>query len=153
MKKFKFSLDGVLNVKEKLEGQAKVSFGVAMAKLNSEIDVKNAMLARQDEYNRKLTDSINGALNVLEIAKYRDAIDVLQEQIEAQELVIIRAQRQVELERAKLNTLMTERKTIDKLKEKKFNEYLNEINAEERKEIDELVSYRQSTGSQEEEDG
>ena len=36
MKKFLFGLQGVLEIKEKLEGQAKVDFGIARAALNAE---------------------------------------------------------------------------------------------------------------------
>nr|MCR5331683.1 flagellar export protein FliJ [Lachnospiraceae bacterium] len=42
--------------------------------------------------------------------------------------------------------VVQERKTIEKLREKKFEEYLKEIDAEERKTVDELVSYRYTSG-------
>ena len=37
MKKFSFDLQGVLEIKQKLEGQAKINFGIARAKLNAEV--------------------------------------------------------------------------------------------------------------------
>ena len=37
---------------------------------------------------------------------------------------------------------MIERKTHEKLKEKAYNEFLEELSAQEDKEIDELVSYQ-----------
>ena len=37
---------------------------------------------------------------------------------------------------------MVERKTYEKLKEKAFEEFKIEVNAQEKKEIDELVSYK-----------
>ncbi len=45
----------------------------------------------------------------------------------------------------RLREAMAERKTHERLKEKAFEEYLAEQNAEEQKEIDELVSYRHGT--------
>ena len=63
-----------------------------------------------------------------------------------------RAEKQLELMRTRLNTVVMERKTIEKLREKRFAEYLQEYNNEERKQVDELVSYRHSTAEPEEEE-
>lgn len=41
-----------------------------------------------------------------------------------------------------MQNAMVERKTYDKLKEKAFEEFKIELNAQEKKEVDELVSYR-----------
>ena len=54
--------------------------------------------------------------------------------------------------RTRLNTVVMERKTIEKLREKRFAEYLQEYNNEERKQVDELVSYRHSTAEPEDEE-
>ena len=42
----------------------------------------------------------------------------------------------------KLDNAMKERKTYEKLREKAFEQFKIEIEAQERKEIDELVSFR-----------
>ena len=44
--------------------------------------------------------------------------------------------------REKLNEAMKERKTYEKLKENAFEDFKKELNAEEQKEINELVSFR-----------
>jgi flagellar FliJ protein len=45
------------------------------------------------------------------------------------------------LARQKLNQVMIERKTHEKLKEKAFEEYKKQLDDYEKKEIDELISY------------
>lgn len=144
MKKFRFELQGVLNVKEKLEGQAKMNFGSAMSKYNAEEAKLQAIDDRRREYRDRLEAMMNGDLDIRDIGHCRDGIDVLTEQYEAQEAVVRRAEKQVEVCRTRLNTAMRERKTIEKLREKRFTEYIGEYNAEESKAIDELVSYRHS---------
>ena len=67
-------------------------------------------------------------------------------------MMVKRAEKQLELMRTRLNTVVMERKTIEKLREKRFAEYLQEYNNEERKQVDELVSYRHSTAEPEDED-
>ena len=66
--------------------------------------------------------------------------------------MVKRAEKQLELMRTRLNTVVMERKTIEKLREKRFAEYLQEYNDEERKQVDELVSYRHSTAEPEDEE-
>lgn len=148
MKKFAFDLQGILNIKEKLEGQAKINFGIAMARLNAEEEKRDAILSKLNEYRDNLTVLMSGPLDLLRINRCEDAIDIYKDKLANQELMVKRASKQVELARAKLNAVMTERKTIEKLREKRFNEYINEINAEERKEIDELTSYRHSVSDE-----
>ena len=144
MKKFVFSLQGVLDIKRKLEGQAKVNFGVARARLNAEEEKRDAIAARRDGYRDELSAAMSGRLDVTKIKRCEDAIDVLEESLAAQEMAVNRAEKQVELMRNRLNAVVMERKTIEKLREKKFAEYMKEYDAEERKAIDELTSYRHS---------
>lgn len=142
MKKFEFTLQGVLEIKQNLEGQAKVDFGVAQAKLNEELAKRDALTERQNIYRAQLKQFMTGTLNLTEISRCSDAIDVLEEEILSQTIVIKRAEKRVELARSRLNTLIMERKSIEKLREKKFAEYIAQYNEEERKQVDELVSYR-----------
>ena len=69
------------------------------------------------------------------------AIDVLKSKQRSQMMNVHAAERDVELARKQLNEAMVERKTHEKLKEKAFEEFKQELLHEESKEIDELVSY------------
>ena len=51
------------------------------------------------------------------------------------------AERNVEQARQQLNSVMIERKTQERLREKAFEEFRQELAREESREIDELVSY------------
>lgn len=142
MKKFSFELEGVFSIKQKLEGQAKINFGLASAKLNEEEQKRDELIARKNGYEEELRDSIRDRLDIKNIKKLRDAIEIVEERIKQQILAVKRAEKQVELARAKLNEAVRERKTIEKLKEKKLEAYMDEMKADEQKQINELVSYR-----------
>lgn len=144
MEKFRFTLQGVLDIKEKLEEQAKSAFGAARARLTAEEDKRDAILKRLSDYREQLAGLMEGDIDLCKIRRCEEAIDVIGEQLDAQKMVVRRAEKQLELARTKLNTAMAERKTLDKLKEKQFEEYKQEYDREERKQIDELVSYRHS---------
>lgn len=152
MTKFVFELQGVLEIKQKLEGQAKVNFGVARAKLNAEEEKLEGIQKRLAEYRDMLSDTMSGDIDLREVNRLGDAIDIMEEQEVQQKMAVSRAEKQVDLMRTRLNSVMMERKTIEKLREKRFAEYLLEYNAEERKAVDELVSYRHSIEPETEEE-
>lgn len=150
MKKFIFDLQGVLGIKEKLEGQARVDFGVARARLTAEEEKKEALIMQRKGYEQQLKETMQGALDITEMNRLKNAVDVMNERVRVQDGAVRRAERQLESARQKLNKVVQERKTIEKLREKKFEEYMKEIDAEERKAVDELVSYRYTSGAQDE---
>lgn len=148
MTKFTYRLDGVLEIKIKLEKQAKMEFATAKARLNSEED-------RLEEYTAALTETEETLkrmmLDVLDIRKIRSqhaAVDFAAERVENQKLAVKRAAKQVDLAAAKLNTIMQERKSMEKLRKREFDEYMKDYNAELSKEVDELVSYKYVTGEE-----
>ena len=141
MSKFRFKLQSVLDVKEKMENQQKIEYGLANARLTEERDILEQLLIQKAGYDRKSRELMKGKLNLLEVKSCRKAIDTMKSRIPTQMMAVHRAERQVEEERRKLNEIMVERKTYEKLREKQFDEYKQELLHEEGKEVDELVSY------------
>ena len=146
MHKFRFKLEGVLSVKMRLEEQAKAAFASAMQTLNACEQKRDEAAARVRSYEAKLEELVNGVLNITEITVCKDAIRIVREDLTEKENAVKRAQNRVEMCRKNLSNAIMERKTIEKLKEKEFEEYIKEYNDEERKQIDELVSYRHNAG-------
>jgi flagellar FliJ protein len=83
-------------------------------------------------------------LIVNQIKRYEEAIETMKHLIASQTLVVKKAQQAVDLAMAKLEFAMKERKMHEKLREKAFEDYVKEFNDEEKKEIDELVSFQHS---------
>ena len=65
----------------------------------------------------------------------------MDEYIREQEKRVQKAQELLERARVRLQEVMMERKTHEKLREKAFEEFLQEESRRESKEIDELTSY------------
>ena len=80
------------------------------------------------------------------------AIEVMKQTIKQQMTAVKNAAHRLEVARIRLNDAMIERKTQERLKEKAFEEYMLEFDAEERKETDELNSYRYSIPAFDKED-
>lgn len=142
MARFRYRMQNILDVKEKLESQAKNEFAIANARLAEEEEKLFVLNERKEAYEEKLRQLYASTLEITEINRTQDAIDNLKEQIVIQEGNVRQAMHNVDLAREKLTEAMQERKTHDKLKERQFEEFLLEEAAKESKEIDELVSFR-----------
>ncbi len=139
---FVFSMQNILNMKEKLEDQAKNNFAQANLRLQEAIAEQEAMEQRLDEAKQKLQQEISASLDVGSIRKQEDAVEILRMYVRQQILVVIQREKEVEVARDHLNEARKERKTFEKLREKAWEAFLAEENQREQKEVDELVSYR-----------
>lgn len=141
MAKFIYRMQSILDIKGKLEEQAKMDFAAARIRLDEEEEKLAFLKNRKTEYEDQGRKLQKDSLKVMEIIKNRDAIGTMKEFIAAQQGAVLKAEKQLEAARSKLQTAMQESKTQEKLKEKAFEEFVREENAREAKEIDELVSY------------
>lgn len=147
MAKFIYRMQNILDIKLKMEDQAKASFAEANKELLIQEEKLEGLIRRREEYE---LEGQRLRLETLDVIKLKDnsrALQVMKDMIKAQEMVVSIARDKVELARRKLQVAMQERKTQEKLKENAFEEFKHELNSEESKEVDELVSYRFGSGS------
>ena len=141
MAKFKYSMQNVLDLKQKMEEAAKMEFMEATARVNEEerkLDVlKEEKRVYEAEGHRLRSDEIH----ILDLKKNAEALSILQEKIEQQNERLKDALEFQQQKRLQLQHAMQERKTQDKLYENAFEAFVHEENAKESKEVDELVSY------------
>ena len=152
MAKFIFKMESILSVKEKLEEQAKAEYSIEIMKLRQEEEKLEELENRKNAYQTRLYEAVMDTLNISEIKILDDSVENIKYNIKLQLIVIANQQKNVDRAREKLDNAMKERKTYEKLKEKAFEEFKEQINAEEQKEINELVSFKFRTGSDESED-
>lgn len=142
MAKFIYHLQNVLDVKLKLENQARTNFSLAAAKVNEEEERLNALYAEKTAYEDDYRKKSSGKLNVFELKQARDNISYIDGRITAQKKNVEMVKKSLEIARFQLNEAMKERKIHEKLKENAFEEFMHEENEAEKKEIDQLVSFR-----------
>lgn len=141
MAKFTYRMQNILDIKMKMENQAKIAYGMANAKLSEEQEKLQAILIQRAGYERKAKELVSGTLLIQDIRECRRAIDTMKSRQRSQLMNVHAAEKNVELARERLNEVMVERKTHEKLREKAFEAFKLEIQRAESKEIDELVSY------------
>ncbi len=144
MAKFVYKMQSLLNVKSKLEEQAKNEYSAAQARLREEQDRLRILYERLEGYIEEGRDLRSKTLNVVDLRSNTEAQERIKEFIEFQKIEVQKAEEVVEEARIKLVEAQKERKTQEKLREHAFDEFLLEIKKEENKEVDELVSYKYS---------
>lgn len=141
MAKFNFRLQNILEIKDRMEMQEKTAYAQAAQRHRAEEEKLNELIARQNSYEDELRKAGMNTINLKEIQRLNEAIEVMKQLIQKQYLNVKVAEKNLNAARARLNTAMQERKTYEKLKEKAFDEYKLEVADEEKKEIDQLVSF------------
>ena len=141
MAKFTYRMQSILDIKLKMESQAKIAYGIANKKLSEEQEKLREIMARRAAYEREAKELVSGIIDIRRIRENKVAIDVIKSQQRTQMMNVHVAEKNVEAARKHLNELMIDRKAHEKLKEHKFEEFKQEIQYAESKEIDELVSY------------
>lgn len=141
MKKFKFTLSTLLNVKTSLEKQKTLELSdqnriiIMLEKEHEALRVR--LNASTEEFNDKME---KGGMSAGDVAAYSSGIRVLFDRIADQLEKIRRAMAVKEKITAELVALMGERKMLENLKEKQYQDYLEEGRREEAKIMDDFIS-------------
>ena len=141
MARFRYRMQSILDIKEKLESQARQELAAAQAALREEEERLEALKERKAGYEEEAAGLLSGTLRVREIEENKTAILKMDEYILLQTDRIKTAQKQVDRARERLQEVMQERKMHEKLREHAFEAFLDEEKKQEGKEVDELTSY------------
>ena len=141
MARFHYSMQSILNIKLKMETQAKQEFSSARAALDQEEERLQQLYDRKAGYEAEAAELLMGVLNPRDIEANKAAILCMGDYIEDQKVQVAEAEKNLELARERLTEVMMERKTHETLKEKAFEQFLLDEKRQESKEIDELTSY------------
>jgi len=142
--KFKFRLQSVLSIKEKVEDLKKNEFGKAMMALaQAQQQLAQMEATRQaaiDDFRRDIGSGVDPAA----FQRYNLFINKMKLLIKQQEQVVAQAEAFVEIKRKELVEAMRDKKTLETLRENNYEEYLIEEKQQEQKVVDEIVSYKGS---------
>ena len=141
MAKFKYRMQNVLDIKLKLESQAKIAYGIANQKYLAEQQTLQDLIIRRTGYEKTLKELMTGNLDVKKVSRARADVNTMKTLVRRQMIVVHKAELELNEARQKLNEIMVDRKTHEKLRERAFEQFKEEIKQGESKEIDELVSF------------
>lgn len=142
MSVFKYRMQNILNMKTKLEEQAKIEFATANRRVLEEQEKLSMLQNRKKALEKRAKELLKApSLDVQEIILNRNGILKSQEDIKRQQKVLSKAEEVREEKRNKFMEERTDRKTHEILRENAYEEFMQEEKAAEGKEIDQLTSY------------
>ena len=96
MAKFLYSMQNVLNIKERLETQAKTEFAEMNNRLSIEQDTMRRLVKRMNMYEQLAKDSATQSIDIAEMRRCNEAIKIIKNQITQQAVRIRIAERNVD---------------------------------------------------------
>ncbi len=145
-------MESLLQIKLKMEEQMRIAYLNARTRLTQEEEKLKQFELKKLDLEEELRSLRMNRLDLLKIKQCEHAIEIMVMNIKQQAIAVKNAAHRLEVARIRLNDAMVERKTQERLKEKAFDEYLLELEAEDRKEIDERTSFQFSNPTLSEED-
>ena len=140
MKKFKYSMESILQINIKLEDQAKNNYSNARNRLTEEEERLAQINKRKKTYQDELRQLKSMKLDLLKIKECEQAIEFMEHKKQKQSNIVRNAENRLEIARIRLSTAMIERKMQEKLKENAWAEYLEEYEAEQQKKLMSLIA-------------
>ena len=140
MKKFKFTLHSLLEVKLALEKQKKSELAAAQARLDAFVRDLADMEARLEAQRAEASSPGGPGIKSLDLAARDMGFKALFERMDIQREKIQVAEDERQRIRELLTETMRERKMLEKLREKQREQYREELHKEEAKVMDDYMS-------------
>lgn len=141
MARFKYRMQNILDIKIKLETQARNEYGMANQKYQSEQEKLQKLVLKRVSYEAKLKELMNDIIDVKAVNNARNDVNTMKSLIRTQMFEVKKAEDEVGIKRTALSEIMADRKTHERLRDKEFDKFIQEEKTAEAKEIDQLVSF------------
>jgi len=139
---FKFRLQKVLEMREQREKLLHKRFMELLAAAEEEKRELEKLYRYQTQYREELNRKQRGAVDVNEVMQYLHYLEALARAIDEQILRVQEAEERAEEARRDLLKAQQEKKAVEKLKEKQYEDYLKEQQRAEVIFLDEVSSSR-----------
>ncbi len=138
MKKFKFRLEKLENSKRYMERQKALELAEKNRLLDLEKKKMTALLEEKSRLQREMKS--RSAFKALEMIHYWQFLVKLRRSLDEQKRKVQQAEAASETIRTELMKISQEKKILEKLHEKNYQNYLNEYNREDQKFVDEVAT-------------
>lgn len=140
MKKFTFGLDTVLDYKNQVLSSLKLEHGKIIAELNQQEAILEDLKNQYYNYVREFNEKKVTGMTVIEARAFEMYIKQIDDQIKFQNQKIAQIRKLEEKKRQEVVESRKEAAAIEKLKEKKIEQYNKEARKKEEQFIEEFVS-------------
>jgi len=142
MKRFHYRLNKVLEVKKILEKKRAKELADAIKAFNRQQDSLNRLRAQREGLFEEMKTRISGVLSLHELTAYYSYIGRLTYEMFQQRSRLEELRRRVDDQRDRYFAANREKQILERLKERKYVDYLYEIGREEQSFLDEIANQR-----------
>ncbi|WKV09131.1 flagellar FliJ family protein [Thermoanaerobacterium sp. CMT5567-10] len=142
MKKFRYSLETVLNIKEQKQKMEKEKLALLISKYELQKNKLNEILIKINETLEKNEMNAVMGISIMNLKQFNLYLETLYEKYNEQNEILKALEDEIEKERRKLSDVSKEKEALENLKEKKYEEYKYQSLLEQNSIIDEQISYK-----------
>lgn len=144
MKKFKFRLENVLELRRKTLEDKQLEMAAIQTKLNDANNKLNCLEKTKLQAKNDLENILGAGENIefIKIKNYQDYIVKVDDDISIQHKVIADIENELELKQEEVREALKAKKMLEKLKEKEYKVFLKDFEQRESKELDDIALTR-----------
>lgn len=139
---FKFKLEPVLSLKEKIEDSRKRELGIATIHKEALLNEKLQLMKKKDKAMDEIKTHNNSVVDVQSFKAFNQYSVYMDQAIKAKNKQVQEAQKKVEEKREELLEAVKERKILDNLKDIQNEVFIEEEKREEQRILDDIVTYK-----------
>ncbi|HCT63743.1 MAG TPA: flagellar export protein FliJ [Lachnospiraceae bacterium] len=140
MKKFAFQLETVMNYKNQRLESKRNEHGQAIAKVNKQKEKMAEIARKYNEVNVEFNNKKQRGIRIVEAMEYSGFLQKLDAQLKQEEASLAEMKKLEEKKRVEMVEVKIETSTLEKLKEKKFNQYKKDMQKSEELFIEEFIT-------------
>lgn len=140
VKKFKFSLATVLDYKQQILDALMGEHAAVLARVRAQEEILENTRGQYTAYNEEYREKKSAGLSISEAILYQNGLRVLEQDIQRETEKLAKIRKEEEAKRAEVVAAKQETSSLEKLREKKLDQYHSEVQKAEEQFIDEFVS-------------
>ena len=140
MKKFQFSLDTVLSYKQQIQDSLQSEHAESLARVRRQEKLLDELLAKYRAYCAEYRERCEAGLPITDVLVYQSGLRAMEREIEKASAHLEELRRQEEKKRMEFIEAKRETASIEKLREKKLQDYQKALDKSNELFIEEFVS-------------
>lgn len=140
MKKFQFSLDTVLSYKQQIQDSLQTEHAEILARVRSQENVLDELLVRYRAYCVEYQERCEAGLPITDVLVYQSGLRAMEREIQKESAYLAELRQQEEKKRMEVIAAKRDTASIEKLREKKLQDYQKALDKSNELFIEEFVS-------------
>ncbi len=140
MKKFRFSLETVLDYKQQVLDALQAEHGAILAQVRAQEELLERLEANYYELDQEFTQRKMEGISILDAMQYEQYLRAMEREIQEAVLELEKLRQEEEAKRAQVVAAKQDTSSLEKLREKKLDLYNKAVQKSEEAMIDEFVS-------------